>query len=86
MDDAREQVLFGLAHCDILKISDNEIQWLTGETDFDRAVQWIQSRLSIPLILLTLGPNGSRAKAASSERDWQFFLWLCINGVQFFGM
>lgn len=61
LDDAREQVLFGLAHCDILKISDNEIQWLTGETDFDRAVRWIQSRFTIPLILLTLGPDGSRA-------------------------
>ena len=54
-------MLFGLAHCDILKISDNEIQWLTGETDFDRAVRWIQSRFTIPLILLTLGPDGSRA-------------------------
>ena len=30
MDEAKEQVLYGLAHCHILKISDNEIQWLTG--------------------------------------------------------
>ena len=61
LEETKEQVLYGMAHCDILKISDNEIQWLTGETDFDRAVRWIQSRFTIPLILLTLGPDGSRA-------------------------
>ena len=31
LDEAKEQVLYGLGKCDILKISDNEIQWLTGE-------------------------------------------------------
>ena len=30
MEEARKQVLYGLGHCQILKISDNEIQWLTG--------------------------------------------------------
>ena len=31
MEIAREQVLYGLNFCDVLKISDNEIQWLTGK-------------------------------------------------------
>lgn len=61
LNAAREQILYGLAHCDILKISDNEIQWLTGEADFDRAVQWLKAHFQIPLILLTLGKDGSRA-------------------------
>ena len=30
LDETKEQVLYGLKHCHILKISDNEIQWLTG--------------------------------------------------------
>ena len=30
LDEAKEQVLYGLKHCHILKILDNEIQWLTG--------------------------------------------------------
>ena len=33
MDEAREQVLYGLGQCHILKISDNEIQWLTGKNE-----------------------------------------------------
>mgnify|MGYP000037234611 FL=1 len=38
MDEAREQVLYGLGQCHILKISDNEIQWLTGKNDYTEAV------------------------------------------------
>ena len=30
LEEAKEQITFGVAQCDILKISDNEIQWLTG--------------------------------------------------------
>ena len=30
LDDAKEQVAYGLSKCDVLKISDNEIQWFTG--------------------------------------------------------
>lgn len=61
LDEAREQVLYGLGQCDILKISDNEIQWLTGKSDFTKCVQWIQERYQIPLILVSMGKNGSRA-------------------------
>ena len=61
LDDAKEQVLYGLQQCDILKISDNEIQWLTGEDDFTEGVRWINMRYHIPLILVSMGKEGSRA-------------------------
>jgi len=61
LEEAREQVLYGLQYCDILKISDNEIQWLTGEEDYSDGVAWIQSRYQIPLILVSMGKEGSRA-------------------------
>lgn len=61
MDEAREQVLYGLEHCHILKISDNEIQWLTGESDYTDGVNWIRERYQIPLILVSMGKQGSRA-------------------------
>lgn len=41
LDSAKEQVLYGLQFCDILKISDNEIQWLTGKEDYTDGVNWI---------------------------------------------
>lgn len=61
LEDAREQTLYGLAHCQILKISDNEIRWLTGEEDFSAGVAWINSRYHIPLVLVSMGKQGSRA-------------------------
>ena len=61
LDTAKEQVLYGLQFCDILKISDNEIQWLTGEEDYTDGVNWILDRFEIPLILVSMGKEGSRA-------------------------
>ena len=58
---AREQVLYGLGFCDILKIADNEILWLTGKDDYSEAVEWIKERFDIPLILVSMGKEGSRA-------------------------
>ena len=61
LDDAKEQVLYGLQYADILKISDNEIQWLTGEEDYTEGVKKIRELKNIPLILVSMGKEGSRA-------------------------
>lgn len=61
LDVAKEQVLYGLEHCHILKISDNEIQWLTNKSDYTEGVKWIRERYQIPLILVSMGKEGSRA-------------------------
>ena len=61
LDEAKEQILYGMAHCQILKISDNEIQWLSGLEDYDEGIAWLRSQFNIPLILLSLGKDGSRA-------------------------
>lgn len=61
LDEAKEQILYGLSHCHILKISDNEIQWLTGQEDYTDGVKWILERYQISLILVSMGKEGSRA-------------------------
>lgn len=61
MEEAKEQVSYGLSKCDILKISDNEVQWYTGETDFDAGISFLKKKYNIPLILLSMGREGSRA-------------------------
>lgn len=61
LDAAREQIEYGMSRCDILKISDNEIQWFTGESDYDKGVEWLQRKYPIRLILVSLGKEGSRA-------------------------
>lgn len=61
LTDAKAMIEYGLANCDILKISDNEIQWLTDEDDYTRGVARIREKYDIPLILVSMGPQGSRA-------------------------
>ena len=61
LDNAREQMLKAISYCDILKISDNEIQFLTGIDDYDEGISKLRSMYNIPLICLTLGKDGSRA-------------------------
>ena len=61
LEEAKEQIAFGMTQCDIMKISDNEIQWFTGLEDYDEGIRYLQQMYHIPLILLSMGPAGSRA-------------------------
>ena len=61
LQDAWKAFDYGLRHCDILKISDNEILWFTGKEDYDEALAYLRDHYGIKLILLTLGKEGSRA-------------------------
>ena len=58
---AKEQMEYGFGMCDILKISDNEIQFVSGKEDYDEGIAYLQEKYQIPLILLTMGRDGSRA-------------------------
>lgn len=58
---AKEQMEYGFGFCDILKISDNEIQFVSGMEDYDEGIRYLQEKYQIPLILLTMGKDGSRA-------------------------
>lgn len=61
LDAAKEQASYGFSQCDILKISDNEIRWFTGEEDYDAGIRKLQEQYHIPLIMLSMGRDGSRA-------------------------
>ncbi len=61
LEEAKEQTAYGLSKCDFLKISDNEIRWFTGEEDFDAGIRKLREQYDIPLIVLSMGKDGSRA-------------------------
>lgn len=64
--EAKERTIYGLRQCDILKISDNEITWLTGEQDYKKAAMQLKTEYNIPLILVSLGKEGSMAFSDSA--------------------
>lgn len=61
LEDARKVIEYGMECCDILKISDNELTFMTGEKDYDKGAVLLQQKYQIPLVCVTLGKDGSRA-------------------------
>ena len=62
LDEAREQIAWGIGRCDVLKISDNEIVFMTGERDFDTGAARLRERFpNLRLICVTAGADGSYA-------------------------
>ena len=61
LDEAKEQMEYGFENCDVLKISDNEVEFLFDTTDYDKGAALIEEKYHIPLVLITMGKDGSRA-------------------------
>lgn len=61
LEDARREIEYGMTKCDVLKISDNEVEFLFGTTDYDKGAALIREKYNIPLVLITMGKEGSRA-------------------------
>ena len=60
LEDAREQIAWGLSRCDILKIADNELEFMTEETDFDKGAEKLKKTYpNIRVLNVTAGADGS---------------------------
>ena len=60
LEDARDQISCGLAQCSILKIADNELEFMTGEKDFDKGAAILREKYpNIRLFNVTAGADGS---------------------------
>lgn len=100
MEDAKAAMEFGFEYCDVLKISDNEIQFVTGKEDYDEGILYLKKKYNIPLIFLTMGKDGSRAyykgirveqkgfqvKAIETTGAGDTFCGCAINGVLKYGL
>ena len=74
MEEARKQMLYGVSLCHILKITDEELRFMTGIEDEKQAVGHLQAVHGIPLILVTAGAFGSTAYWAKEALKAEAFL------------
>lgn len=100
LDDAKEAMEYGFQYCDMLKISDNEIQFISGKEDYDEGIRYLQEKYHIPVIFLTMGKEGSRAyykdirvekagftvKAIETTGAGDTFCGCAINGLLKYGL
>ena len=79
LDEAKHQIEYGLARCDVLKIANNELECMTGETDFDRGAAILRGKHpNIKLFNVTAGAAGSY----SYYEDKRVFVPSCkLGGV-----
>ena len=77
--DSRAAIEWGLSRCDFLKIADNELLFMTGETDFDKGAAILRERFpNIRLLNVTAGADGSY----SYYEDKRVFMPACkLGGV-----
>ncbi len=63
LERAKEEILYGIGRCDILKISDNELEFLMGnDTSYDEGMKiLLDSNPNIKIGFLTLGKEGAVA-------------------------
>lgn len=62
LNEAKAQMLWGLGQADVAKIADNEIEFLTGTTDYEKGATILRERFpNLRLLNVTAGANGSYA-------------------------
>ncbi|MCP3772642.1 carbohydrate kinase [Paenibacillus sp. MZ04-78.2] len=59
LDRAKRLILEGLTYSDVLKLSEEELHFLTGERDLEAGTRQLREQYDTPLIFVTLGPDGS---------------------------
>ncbi|MBP3900499.1 MAG: carbohydrate kinase [Blautia sp.] len=74
LEDAKAEIEYGFSKCDVLKISDNEVEFMCGTTDYDEGARMLQEKYHIPLVMITLGKDGSRAYYKGIRAEGKPFL------------
>ena len=71
LEAAKEAIAWGLSQCDILKIADNELVFMTGEEAIESGASVIQQRYpNIQVLNVTAGAQGSYSFYHEEEVDF----------------
>ncbi len=66
MEEAKEQILWGLKQADVVKISDEEVEFLWNCTP-EKGAEKLLTQFGVSLAMVTLGPNGAYLKNKRGE-------------------
>ncbi|WP_074961968.1 PfkB family carbohydrate kinase [Paenibacillus sp. LC231] len=66
-EEAKQNILWGMKHTDILKISEEELCFITGITDVEKGSLMLQQQFGIAFIVVTLAEQGCYYRLAAHE-------------------
>lgn len=58
LDEARKVILKGLLYADIVKVSEEELVFLTGINEYESACKWLSDNYPFKLLFVTFGSDG----------------------------
>ena len=59
MEEAKEQISYGLSQCDLLKISEEELEFMTGTKDIKEGAHKLLAQYpNLKLMNVTMGKEG----------------------------
>ncbi len=61
LSNAKEKMEYGLSKCDVCKISEEEVEFLTGEKDIEKGAKILREKFPVKLFQVTAGADGSYA-------------------------
>ncbi len=58
LDEAKKQIEWSLSMADVVKISDDEVEFLFGDISYEDAAKKMMEEYGVKLVFITLGKNG----------------------------
>ena len=69
IEEAKERIWYGISMCDILKIAEEELELISGESNIEKGIAKIRQKYPIPLITVTKGKHGSDSFYADGNTE-----------------
>ncbi|WP_410767754.1 PfkB family carbohydrate kinase [Fontibacillus sp. BL9] len=66
-EEAKQNILWGMKYADILKISEEELSFITGTSDVEKGSLELQAQFGIALIVVTLAEKGCYYRLAGQD-------------------
>ncbi|UQZ32807.1 glycoside hydrolase [Paenibacillus sp. PK3_47] len=66
-EQARQNIFWGMNYADILKVSEDELSFLTGTSDLEKGSQELQQQYDIGLLVVTLAEKGCYYRLAGRD-------------------
>ena len=89
LDHAREEILKAMRYAHIVKISDEELRFLTRVDSLEKGIDLLWKQFSLRFLAVTLGPKGCICQTASGRFRASTFDTVCVDttgaGDAFFG-
>jgi len=79
LDEAKSEILKGMEFADIVKVSDEELRFLTGVDGIEQGMQVLYAKYHLAFLAVTMGPKGCCCMCGETIRSTPTFDVPCVD-------